>query len=590
MDYTWEMFPIIMTKSAQLTQNYKFEKVGEINIRNRFEINLSFLGKPSAQIYFCSNAQIKRGICFIFILGGWNGKGSVIRRCKEGASPTNSEDRLKGCENIVHKIEHKPLFSIDYWSQISIRYINQQLEVIINEEHLLSYHANDQGEFNNFTKLFIHSNTEDALWKYHDYTYYEARKPITNLINSNWFYMDSNHLCISFFAKFTKDITLQLYDVSQELIKTEYYKSDKNTQWNYKTFYSDVYEDAEYYLRISFSPNDKVAIRNIVRHLDCTGSKTDKFHFSSLEYNYDSANNIKCSSLRHKTTQLKILFPNESTDVFSIDNQNQCNICTEFYNTTECPHRITCNEESCHCPTGYIGKYCDKVCDRGKYGCNCEFECANCISNFCSPANGECYFGCNDLNYVAPFCKQRNLPVLTAIASTQTDCITNCTITIYEKELKYEGVQEPKYYYTRLFEPKGTITEGDLTSIKVNFFNFTNLIKKLKYKYEIVLCFTNTKSACFIDDLTTFEFETTCEELHADQFLIESVDRRTTINVTSYNPSQNCRLDEYHMLILNKAGIAIYYLKHLKISNIISPIDIYTDYTLQLTKKQQNNT
>lgn len=95
--------------------------------------------------------------------------------------------------------------------------------------------------------------------------------------------------------------------------------------------------------------------------------------------------------------------------------------------------------------------------------------------------------------------------------ASQTDCVTTCTITIYDKELKYDGVQKPKYYYTRLVQPNGTITEGELTSIKINVINFTNLIKELKYKYEIILCVTDKKSECFIDNLTLFGFETTCE-------------------------------------------------------------------------------
>ncbi|XP_065168041.1 uncharacterized protein [Atheta coriaria] len=586
MDYTWEIFPIVMTKSALLTQNYKFEKLADINIRNHFEINFSFLGKSSAQIYLCSNHLIKRGECIIFIVGGWNGEGSVIRRCKEGASPINSENRLKGCENVVNKIDHKPLFSIDAWSQISIRYVNQQLEIIINDERLLSYQAENENEFNNFTKLFIHSNTESALWKYHEYSYYEARKPFFNFINSNWFFMDSSHLCISFFAKFTEDITLQLYDVSHELIKTEYYKSDPNTQWNYKTFDSDVYEDAEYYLRISFNPNDKIAIRNNVNHLDCNGNKTNNFHFSSLEYNFDSANNIKCSSLRHKTTQFKISLPYQSTDVFTSDNQNQCNICSEFYNTTECPYRITCNEELCYCSPGHTGKYCEENCGRGKYGCNCASECANCNSNFCNPVNGECYFGCNDLKYIGPFCNETNLLVLTGIASTHTDCITNCTITIYDKGVKYDGAREPKYYYTRLFQPNGTVTEGELTPIKVNVINFTNLTKESNYNYQIVLCSSDTRSECYINDLTTFEFETTCEELHKDQIQIHSIHKSTTINVTSYNSNTNCLLDEYYILILDEANNTVQYSKQFELSNTISSLKVFTNYTLQLTRNK----
>ncbi|XP_065167525.1 uncharacterized protein [Atheta coriaria] len=554
-----------MTRSAPLTQNYKFVKLGDINIRNRFEINFSFLGKSSAQIYLCSNAEVKRGTCFIFILGGWNGEGSVIRRCREGASPRNSEDRLKGCENVVNKIEHRPLFSCDQWSQISIRYVNQQLDVTINDERLLSYHAQNDNEFNSFTRLFIHSNTENALWKYHQYTYYEARKPNVNFINSNKFLVNSNHLHISFLANHAKDITIQLYDTSQELIKTEYYKSDQNTQWNYKTFISDVDESAEYNLRISFSPNDKIAIRNIVRHLDCKESKTDKFHLSTLEYNFVTKSNIKCSSLRHTAKQLNLQLPHKSIDSCPSNKQQECDLYNKLFNTTNCPHRITCNEKSCHCSTGYTGQYCDKKCERGNYGCNCACECGKCVSSFCNPANGDCYFGCNNINYLAPDCMKRNLPVLTGIASTQTDCVTNCTIKIYDKELKYDGVAGPKYYYTRLIQPNRTTTEGELTQIKINIIKFTNLIKESKYAYQIILCVTSTKSNCGFDELTTFEFETTCEELRKDQILIGSIDRRTTINVASYNSNKNCFLSSYYMIVVDSASNSVQKSKHLEL-------------------------
>ncbi|XP_065159362.1 phosphatidylinositol phosphatase PTPRQ-like [Atheta coriaria] len=167
------------------------------------------------------------------------------------------------------------------------------------------------------------------------------------------------------------------------------------------------------------------------------------------------------------------------------------------------------------------------------------------------------------------------------------NCVTNCTITIYGNELKYDGVQAPKYYYTRLFQPNRTISEGELTSIKVNLIHFTNLIKEYKYNYQIVLCVTDQKSECFNDDLTTFEFKTTCEELHNDQILIKSLNRRTTINVTSYNSNINCFLHEYSMLILDEANSTVQYSKHLGRSNTILSLNIFTNYTLQLTKTHE---
>lgn len=127
----------------------------------------------------------------------------------------------------------------------------------------------------------------------------------------------------------------------------------------------------------------------------------------------------------------------------------------------------------------------------------------------CSENTGKCPGGCKD-NYIEPFCKQSDLPVLNDIASIQTDCIFNCIIIIYDNELNYDGRHQPKYYYTRLFHSNTRVTEGEITPIEQNVIHFNNLIKSAKYSYQIVLCVNAKKEKCFDKDIKTFVFATQC--------------------------------------------------------------------------------
>ncbi|XP_065166684.1 uncharacterized protein [Atheta coriaria] len=358
MDYSWETFPIIKTQRAEpKIEKYNFEKLDPIKIFNQFELNFSFLGKSNAQIYMCTGAQVQKSACFIFILGGWEGTGSILRRCKNGTSPIISNDKLDGCENVVKKKEHGSLFSEDNWSHISIRYSNQQLQVIVDDNSLMLYNAANNSEFNQYERLFIHSFNETALWKYHNYLYHEARSVKNGYIDSNWFYVNSGQLCISFFANFEKETTISLYGYSDndipKQIKTFNYEGDKNLQWNYKTLNSSEVENNTYILRINVDEENIIAIRNVIHQVNCGRTKRNQFHSSILSFD-GLPLKTKCTSLREKSAQLALRQASINSDT-----EKQNSLCTTLYNNTVCQHRIICNEEFCYCSMGFHGTYCE---------------------------------------------------------------------------------------------------------------------------------------------------------------------------------------------------------------------------------------
>ncbi|XP_065158771.1 uncharacterized protein [Atheta coriaria] len=575
LDYTWENMPIFLTRATTPGEQYEYKEIRDIQILNQLELNFSFLGKSNAHIYLCSGVLNNANSCLVFILGSGNGNRSHIKLCKYNATKT--------CENLIEEIIHDHFFSENNWSQITIRYLNQQLQVIVNNKRLISLNSmnwNYTIEFQKYTKVSIHSNTENALWKYHEYSYYEDRRIhlAERSSTSLMFHVKSTYLCISFFANFQKEITIQLYDHSERLIETEKYSCKHSTQWNYKTFNTPVHENHEYFIVLQSSYGDIIAIRDMVIHDDCNTMDRFNHHISSLSFSLASIKNIKCSSLRHRSKHLTI---------HPADNKSHCKICSaKYHNTIQNSHRIICNEQLCYCSNGYIGNYCEKQCEDGRYGCNCVCKCGECVEGLCNPVNGECNLGCKN-NYIEPYCIERNLPVITGIASIQSDCVTNCTIRIYDKELKYDGAQEPQYYYTRLIHPNNTVTERQITPVKVNVINFTNLIKDTKYNYQIVLCVGEKKSTCFKQELTIFQFETTCDELHNYQIIIKNIEKETNIYVENYQPVRNCFIQNYQMLILDEAGNTVQSATHLEVNNTESSLKIFTNYTLRLIRNNK---
>ncbi|XP_065167698.1 uncharacterized protein [Atheta coriaria] len=487
---------------------------------------------------------------------------------------------------ITWQINHPQLFSEDHWSQISIRYYNQQLLVIIDDVSLISYNVSNQNEFNNYIRLFIQSYTENAVWKYHEYLYHEARRIKHQQIDSDWFQVHCNQICISLFANFEKETTLQLFDESRNLINTYDYQRDSNSQWNYKTFDSSVVANNSYILRITSTRNydNMIAIRNVFLHEDCK-IKQKQFHASILSYN-GLPDDIKCTSLREKNTKLIIRYPIKNETIYLAENKKHNDFCSKFYNSAICAHRMTCNENFCYCSMGYTGKYCHEDCNWGTYGFNCESKCGECRLVHCSENTGKCPGGCKD-NYIEPFCKQSDLPVLNDIASIQTDCIFNCIIIIYDNELNYDGRHQPKYYYTRLFHSNTRVTEGEITPIEQNVIHFNNLIKSAKYSYQIVLCVNAKKEKCFDKDIKTFVFATQCRELESDQINIESVNKSTTVKITSFNSETECDFSQYHWLISKVADNTIVRSGALQRLIELKFLNAFTNYTLQLTR---NNT
>ncbi|XP_065168192.1 LOW QUALITY PROTEIN: receptor-type tyrosine-protein phosphatase S-like [Atheta coriaria] len=586
MDYSWETFPIIKTHGAEPRKNkYNFEKLDPIKIFNQFELNFSFLGKSNAQIYMCTGTQVQKSACFTFILGGWEGKGSILRRCKNGTSPIISTDKLDGCENVVEKKVHGSLFSEDNWSHISIRYSNKQLLVIVDDNSLMLYIAANNCEFNQYSRLFIHSYNETALWKYHNYLYQEARNIQNGYIDSNWFHVSSGQLFISFFANFEKETTISLYGYSDndipKQIKTFNYEGDKNLQWNYKTFNSSEVENNTYILRIYVDEENIIAIRNVIYHVNCRINKRNHFHSSILSFD-GLPYKTKCTSLREKSAQLALRQASNRSDT-----EKQNSLCTTFYNNTVCKHRIICNEKFCYCSMGFNGIYCESACNPGTYGFNCESKCGECkYSTNCNTISGECPNGCKD-NYIGPNCKQRDLPVLNDIAGIQTECISDCAITIFDNNLNYDGVQQPKYYYTQLTHPNRIRTEGEVTSIKSHIIKFTNLLKDHKYTYQIVLCVNNNKRECYGKNIKTFEFETKCEEISQDQIIIKSVPVLTTVTVTDYNSEIQCDLSQYRWSLIETSRNKEIRSGSLDVNIYCNALNLFTNYSLQLTRNNR---
>lgn len=339
------MFPTIETHGYPITKEYDLKQLVEIKILNQFELNFSFLGKSDAYIYLCTNTDDGERNCFVGGFGISNGTESSLLLCQGHVAHLISANVLsENCQSITDKITHEAIFSENQWSQISIKYLNQYLEVIIDNTSLLSYNAPDINDFNKYTKIFIHSGTENASWKYHEYSYYEMRSPKMKYVDSSWFNVSSNQLCISLLANYKHHITMKLFNStdSKMIINEVNYQSDKNTKWNYKTFNTFALETGKYLLRIEYNPDDIVAIREVIFHEndECNDNTLNDFHYSSLDYKTNRWDNINitCSSLLYPHIQLTFENVNEVCGV---------ELCTEFYNSSVCPHMITCSEDTC---------------------------------------------------------------------------------------------------------------------------------------------------------------------------------------------------------------------------------------------------
>ena len=68
------------------------------NSKEVLELTLSILGKQDAYIYLCESESSDK--CYWIIIGGWNNKQNVIRRCKSTSCSDVTDKKVSCMEHL----------------------------------------------------------------------------------------------------------------------------------------------------------------------------------------------------------------------------------------------------------------------------------------------------------------------------------------------------------------------------------------------------------------------------------------------------------------------------------------------------------
>ncbi|XP_047002509.1 immunoglobulin superfamily DCC subclass member 4-like isoform X2 [Schistocerca americana] len=119
--------------------------------------------------------------------------------------------------------------------------------------------------------------------------------------------------------------------------------------------------------------------------------------------------------------------------------------------SSACEGLIFCTKELCSCAPGLQGAYCGSPCDSRNYGASCRQRCGKCKDDEpCDRYTGMCYTGCYD-GFYPPFCQQ-TYKVLGNAPDVIEDNYKSLKIRISFENVTGEG--EPVFYEVQYKEEK----------------------------------------------------------------------------------------------------------------------------------------
>jgi hypothetical protein len=171
LDRRWETIPI------QKTVTEKNGPLQFINAENKFEqnfqISLSIRISREAHIFLCDGDKVEESNCYWFLLMGFRGNKTELRKCAQGTIPVRSNIAVpKSCETpiqtIMHNNSESRYLTNKEWRHFELSKKDNILSFkrLNNKDAIIQY--DDSEEVYNITRMMIHSkDTINGLWKIH---------------------------------------------------------------------------------------------------------------------------------------------------------------------------------------------------------------------------------------------------------------------------------------------------------------------------------------------------------------------------------------------------------------------------------------
>ncbi|XP_049939961.1 uncharacterized protein LOC126416336 [Schistocerca serialis cubense] len=261
--------------------------------------------------------------------------------------------------------------------------------------------------------------------------------------------------------------------------------------------------------------------------------------------------------------------------------------------SSACEGLIFCTKELCSCAAGLQGAYCSSPCDSRNYGASCRQRCGKCKDDEpCDQYTGICYTGCYD-GFYPPFCQQ-TYKVLGNAPDVIEDSYNSLKIRISFENVTGEG--EPVFYEVQYKEEKQNVWSKLSPRVIPNGTELgitaeSEILGLLPGKnYEIRAILIDKDGGSYQIDVPESKARTKCiDPVQGDyKFAVRDVDDTSVILEWSYEhdkTSLTCEILDFELSVLCGSENLKYFITEKEGHLILSAIMPDMTYNFQLTGK-----
>ncbi|CAL1680484.1 unnamed protein product [Lasius platythorax] len=453
-DQRWEEF----REYASLEDRYDY-----VNLENTTAATLSISVRAfrDAHILLCNGKNYYKDLCYWIIIGGWDNKVSVIRKCATGVPLIGKypEDN-SNCRKAQVSFEHMPLSAIE-WRSFVIMWnsVTRNISVYDTENIIMTYKDEEEPKLSSIDyHMFIRSNS-NILFRFHKYNFLHTTLE-NAILTSPIVQLDNGTICIQMLiglcAECDADIVLR-DTINYEVLKIMTAKGSSKAASHGLPMWQSVQIKKNLATISTFrnviievitklntpSSNPLWAIANVRQ---CPTNESLRWSVminnEDWEKSYYFWPNATCQKLFYddhtvvnSVSDVKLDMKLDDADCPQGKIGPQCLVSCESHleSSNDCKETAICYKDGCTCPPGLLGNTCSKSCESNTYGYGCRKKCGACrdktsisVRAPCDKITGMCNDGCQNL-YIPPLCQLKidklNAPAITSTTSTSIQAI-----------------------------------------------------------------------------------------------------------------------------------------------------------------------
>ncbi|KAK9883921.1 hypothetical protein WA026_004861 [Henosepilachna vigintioctopunctata] len=414
-DMRWEDLPVAelyhIRKSD--TNRLSFTPISKVKHSENFNVTLSV---RSTQVHFllCDKKDVTSANCYWFIIQGWKGNKSVLRKCSKQIPDVVNEYPKNPCKHPVvtktHPDDYQRFLNFYKWTHLTLEKQGPTL-YLRNIENGVSdtiIEYTDGEDVINVEYLLGHTKDSIAYYKLHKHQYLRTSQPSENIIAFNVPVMEvkNRKICFSVLLTTCRNCwtTFSAFFVPEQTIE---FIDHLNVRPSYGIWTEHKFEiENVNHLFFNIGIGNRLQQDGSDINLSSAFWALDNFrqcHDKEYRVSMKQVKNLKKCFLIYPAKEAEwqnpelSYMPEKKCRSWQQlgDSCIPCNLLKEDNKLGTCENLRACeftsNGSKCFCSPGSTGPECKRVCEPGTYGYGCSQQCGNCFSgNECRIQDGVC--------------------------------------------------------------------------------------------------------------------------------------------------------------------------------------------------------